>query len=508
MDANLNEQYLAGTILLEGAVIYGLDGLIAAEDIADERCRAIFVAATELRDEGEVIDPGAIQRRAKRNGVDLPTQYLADLMDILPTSAYYTEYAKRVAEDARTRRIKTMVAKIQMDDTATPDELLGELQAQVAELSQGHQQSGDAFLSLFKPLTAFAEEEASWLIQDWVPEGQICVIAADGGVGKTTLWVHIVAAYSSGRRCILDPPEVTREPMKIAFLTTEDSVRKKLLKKLRRAGANMANIYTMDMAADRNGALRNLKFGSPEMETFIRHVRPALCVFDPLQGFIPATINMGSRNAMRDCMAPLIALGEEVGMTSLVICHTNKRKGAYGRDRIADSADIWDIARSVIMVGYTDEQDTRYLSNEKNNYTQLRKTILFTIDEDGQVSKVGNTWKRDREYMLEAVTAKSAPKRADCKEYILHELQEADGRYISSDELYNRALSYGYTYATIKRAREDLAREGRIENFITGAKGRKGRMCFVRIKQTEELAGDEVIAVESNLFEGMSETGR
>lgn len=34
----------------------------------------------------------------------------------------------------------------------------------------------------------------------------------------------------------------------------------------------------------------------------------------------------------------------------MVICHTNKRKGAFGRDRIADSADLWDIARSVSSV--------------------------------------------------------------------------------------------------------------------------------------------------------------
>lgn len=53
-----------------------------------------------------------------------------------------------------------------------------------------------------------------------------------GGWGnrKTTLWCHIIAALSNGTTCILDPPGYTREPMKIMFLTTEDSVRKKLRK--------------------------------------------------------------------------------------------------------------------------------------------------------------------------------------------------------------------------------------------------------------------------------------
>lgn len=165
----------------------------------------------------------------------------------------------------------------------------------------------DPFLSLFKPLTDFTEEEATWLIPGWIPESQITLIAADGGVGKTTLWCNIMASLSSGRPCILDPEGHKREPMKVAFCTTEDSVRKKLLKKLREAGANMQNIIAMDMAADKDGSLRNFKFGSPEMERFVKYFQPAACAFDPVQGFVPADINMGSRNAMRDCM--LIAIG-------------------------------------------------------------------------------------------------------------------------------------------------------------------------------------------------------
>lgn len=171
----------------------------------------------------------------------------------------------------------------------------------------------DSFLSCFKTLDTFEEEEATWLVPGWIPEGQITLMAADGGIGKTTLWCNLIAAISSGERCILDPPGYTRVAQKVAFLTTEDSVRKKLKKKLRLAGANMSNIITPDFLADKEGVLRGLKFGTTEMERFIKHFHPALCVFDPVQGFVPPDINMGSRNAMRDCMAPLISLGEETG---------------------------------------------------------------------------------------------------------------------------------------------------------------------------------------------------
>ena len=325
----------------------------------------------------------------------------------------------------------------------------------------------DPFLSCFKTLDTFDEEEATWLVPGWIPEGQITLMAADGGIGKTTLWCNLIAAISSGRRCILDPPDHTRTAQKVAFLTTEDSVRKKLKKKLRLAGANMSNVITPDFLADKDGVLRGLKFGTNEMERFIKHFRPSLCVFDPVQGFVPPDINMGSRNAMRDCMAPLISLGEETGTTFIVVCHTNKRKGAFGRDRIADSADLWDVSRSVMMAGYTEDQGIRYLSNEKNNYAELQETLLFTIDSDGQARAEGTSWKRDREYTQESAANVSAPKREDCKDWVLHELDEAGGAMPSKD-MDDKATLAGYSFRTLRRAKEDLKKTGEIKYFQTG----------------------------------------
>ena len=348
----------------------------------------------------------------------------------------------------------------------------------------------DSFLSLFKPLDTFTEEEATWLVPGWIPESQITLIAADGGVGKTTVWVDIIAALSSGNPCILDPPGFIRKPMKVAFCTTEDSIRKKLLKKLREAGANMQNIRAMDMAADKDGALKKFKFGSAEMEQFIKYFKFSACAFDPVQGFIPPEINMGSRNAMRDCMAPLITLGEDVGTTFLVICHTNKRKGAYGRDRIADSADLWDIARSVIMMGYTEAQGIRYLSNEKNNYAQLQETVLFSINDSGQIVREGTSWKRDREYMQESTAAKAPTTREDCKEFILKLLETAPEHCIKSDDLTARAQANGYSYETLKRAKAELKKAGTTENYHIG--GNANRVWYIRLKPTAEEAFREL----------------
>lgn len=327
--------------------------------------------------------------------------------------------------------------------------------------------STDGFLSYFKPLSDFEEQEATWLVQGWIPEGQITLLCSDGGTGKTTLWCNLVAAISSGRACVLDPPGFTRPAQKVAFFTTEDSVRKKLKRKLRLAGANMDNILTPDFAADKDGLLRELKFGSRQLERFVKHFQPSLVVFDPVQGFVPADVNMGSRNAMRDCLSPLISLGEETGTTFLIVCHTNKRPKAWGRDRVADSADLWDISRSVIMAGFAGDQGVRYLSNEKNNYTTLQETLLFSIDNDGQVKKEGTSWKRDREFTQESAIATAAPKREDCKSWMLDTLGKAGGT-VSIRELEDSAKLAGYTYRTLRRAKDELKQDERIRYYKSG----------------------------------------
>ena len=325
----------------------------------------------------------------------------------------------------------------------------------------------EEFENCFRFLSDFSEEETDWLIPGWLPEGQITLLAADGGTGKTSLWVNILAALSRGDRCFLDPPEYRREPLGVAFFTTEDSVRKKLKKNLRVAGADMARIFTMDMRGDKSGSLRAFKFGTPEMAEVIRRLKPALCVFDPIQGFIPPSVNMSSRNEMRDCLQPLIGLGEETGTSFLLVCHTNKRQGAWGRDRISDSADLWDAARSVWMAGYTEEEGIRYLSQEKNSYDTLRDTVLFSIGEDGQVEEEGTTLKHDRDFMQSKEVRRSAGKRKACKAWILERLGQAEQESLKS--LCRAAIAAGYTKITYERAKSELvSRDKLARTWSTG----------------------------------------
>lgn len=334
------------------------------------------------------------------------------------------------------------------------------------------------FLSQFRTMDTVPEEEAQWLVPGYIPQGQITLLAADGGVGKTSFWCQLLAALSTGRATLLeevspkwdsdslsekaDTPAETLSakqdtPHKErwgAFFSTEDSVRKKLKKKLRLAGAKMMNLITLESSS---AALLELRLGSPELSDFIHSYRPALCVLDPIQGFLPHGVNMAARNEIRECLAPLMALGEQVGTAFLLVCHTNKRAGAWGRTRLADSADLWDAARSVLMMGDAGD-GRRYLSQEKNNYGPLQPTRLYTFSDSGLLVPAGLTQKRDKEFQLQAQPS-AAPKREGCKEFLLQKLEE-NGGSLPAKELEELAREEGYTKTTVRHSKGELKDSG------------------------------------------------
>lgn len=316
------------------------------------------------------------------------------------------------------------------------------------------------------------EKKLEWLIPHYIPKRSITTMAGDGGSGKTSIWCEIAASISIGRPCFLIKESIAGPTQQyhgqnVLFFSAEDSFEYTLKRRLRKNGANLANIFSISISDDR---FQHIRFDSDFLEKLIAKYRPVLVIFDPLQAFVPPYVKMCDRNAMRTYMRPLIGLGEKYDCTFLIIVHSNKQSGLWSRKRIADSADIWDISRSVLMVGETKERGIRYISHEKCNYGVTGDTVLFSLDDEKIIFRE-YTHKKDREFITEVdYSVRQAPLREEAKEFILDFLKNGQKEVSEMDET---AKAMGIKEKTLRRAKEDLKKDERIKIFSQGFRPKK-----------------------------------
>ena len=195
-----------------------------------------------------------------------------------------------------------------------------------------------------------------------------------------------------------------------------------------------------------------------EANKLVEKYRPDIVVFDTLQGFLPDGVDMAKRKDMRDALNPLNKLGAKFGTSFLMIMHTNKSNNS-GRQRMADSSDIWDIGRSALMAGRTKDNGICYMSHEKSNYGPLQKTILFRITEEG-AEFIGTTNRKDRDYMAEGLSSVAPTPRLDeAREFILDNVPPEG---IEVKALEQMAKAAGLAEHTLRDARAALKTEKRI----------------------------------------------
>ncbi len=138
------------------------------------------------------------------------------------------------------------------------------------------------------PMDKAEEKMPEWLVTGYIPRYQISSLAGDGGSGKATVWCSLAADISNGKKAFLEnffPDSFGGGvPQKVMFFSAEDSFEYTLKCRLRKNGANLAKIFSIDIADER---FQDIKFNSHFLERLIEKHRPALCIFNPIQAFVP-----------------------------------------------------------------------------------------------------------------------------------------------------------------------------------------------------------------------------
>lgn len=309
--------------------------------------------------------------------------------------------------------------------------------------------------------------EPKWLIPGYVPRYGITTLGGEGGTGKTSIICNIVAAITTGKHpFMLDGMQIPfqGEPERVLLFSAEDSWEYVLGQRLINNGANMDLINFLSPS---NPEFVNLNLNGELLKNFIAEYKPGLVILDPIQSFIPEKLRMGDRNAMRKCFTPLLGYGETYKTTFIIVVHVNKQSGVYGRKRIADSSDIWDASRSVLMLGETQEKGIRYLSQEKSNYGRLEQTVLYTLSDKNVPIFKSYTDKKDRDYVMAESRERSiAPALEDAKIFILDTLREQKQMEVS--ELDGLAKASGISTNALKNAKAALKKDKEIHTWSIG----------------------------------------
>lgn len=315
-------------------------------------------------------------------------------------------------------------------------------------------------------------KEPEWLIPGYVPRYGITTLGGEGGTGKTSIICNIAASITTGRYpFLLDGMQIpfSGEPEKVLFFSAEDSWEYVLGQRLVNNGADMNLIKYLPPS---NPSFVDLNLNSELLEGYIADEKPGLVLLDPIQSFIPENLRMGDRNAMRKCFTPLLGYGEKYKTTFIIVVHVNKQSGVYGRKRIADSSDIWDASRSVLMLGETQEKGVRYLTQEKSNYGRLERTALYTLNDKGIPIFKTYTDKKDRDYVMAESRERSiAPALEDAKEFILDTLRGQKQMEVA--ELDGLAKASGISENALKNAKTALKKENVIRTWSVGFNPKK-----------------------------------
>ena len=311
-------------------------------------------------------------------------------------------------------------------------------------------------------------QNVDWLVPDLLPRGELSLLGADGGTGKGIWQAQLIAYVTAGKTSGFFPlpPQQTG---KVLLLAGEDDPGKVLKARLLAAGADMNRVLvlTADDYFGKTGQPLTLK--DQALADFAAKAGPLLLIVDPLQSFLPSDVEMASRNQMRSTLLPLRAIAAKQGCAVLIVMHSNKKQGVSGRARLADSSDIWDMARSVLMMGRAKNDGKIYLSHEKNSYARPQQTVLLHID-DVEVEGVktaravfdGYTDKKDADF-IEERRVRTAETRQDTRSAILNVLSESRLGSMPSNELRAAVLrEIGCSDSTYNRVYSELVKSGEI----------------------------------------------
>lgn len=235
--------------------------------------------------------------------------------------------------------------------------------------------------SILRPVSTVQPKRATYLIKPYLPKGVLAVMGGVSGSGKTWLVLSWAAAISNGQALpFMDPLEARPESGYVYYFTQENDPNVVIRPRLDLLGANMEKIL---IQTDSEGGYDPITMNDPRLEEAAKEYPPALVIFDPIQSYLGAGVEMNKANEVRPVLDWLGDYAKRHGCTVILISHMSKPGlgNTAALDRLLGSSDFRNAARSIIIVGRDPEdKESRVFAHDKNSMGPPGDSQRYHID--------------------------------------------------------------------------------------------------------------------------------
>lgn len=222
-------------------------------------------------------------------------------------------------------------------------------------------------------------EPPRWTLAPYFQKGKGTLVQGDNGAGKTAFLCAIAAHVTTGEPLLGLPIE---SPGDVVMLSVEDDL-PILRGRIEADGGDLTKMHFMTNAA-------GLTFTSTEIEEAVKQVNAKMVIFDPIQAFMGAGIDMFRANETRPQMAKLFEMCDRNDCSCAIISHMGKAGDKSPVNRSLGSVDIPASMRSILELTINpDNEGECIMVHVKCSNAPKGQSIAYTIGERGGVHWVG-----------------------------------------------------------------------------------------------------------------------
>lgn len=222
-------------------------------------------------------------------------------------------------------------------------------------------------------------EPPRWTIAPYFQRGKGTLVQGDNGAGKTAFLCAIAAHVTTGVPLLGLPIDA---PGDVVMLSVEDDL-PILRGRIEADGGDLTKMHFMTNAA-------GLTFTSAEIEAAVKQVNAKMVIFDPIQAFMGAGVDMFRANETRPELSKLFEMCDRNDCSCAIISHMGKAGDKSPVNRSLGSVDIPAAMRSILeLTRNPNNEDECIMVHVKCSNAPKGQSIAYTIGDRGGVHWVG-----------------------------------------------------------------------------------------------------------------------